>query len=92
MIRKDPSGSHLSTGHSRRHQPYGKSLFVTVSACAEIPFAELLSQMLGKVECLPWTRGRRGAFIELKLKSILSRCTEQRRTVTTEAICQLPQL
>ena len=35
-----------------------KSLFVTVSACAEIPFAEFPSQMLGKVECLPWTWGK----------------------------------
>ena len=49
-----------------------KSLFVTVSACAEIPFTELISQMLGKVECLPWTWGRGEAFIELKLKYIVT--------------------
>ena len=54
-----------------------KSLFVTVSACAEIPFTEFICQMLGKVECLPRTWGRGEAFIELKLKSVLSRCTKQ---------------
>lgn len=35
---------------------------MSVSACAKIPFAEFRRQMLGEVECLLWTWGKREAF------------------------------